>query len=882
VQLSARAGAVVAVLVFVTLGVGCPGRSDLTFGIGAAEHAAYFPIDAASVHALDRVAVDGAIGCASCHAAEESFADFSCVSCHEHRQRGVDPDGSRGMDEVHAGDGAYRYESASCLSCHPGGLAAEISRAEHERFFPIDTGTPHVVTNCAGCHTDTGNRAVVTCTGCHQDTDGDGAGDHDAAPMDAAHGTGMGALGYVWETSRCLTCHPRGEDPGRLDAHDDAFPIATGAVHAGRACTDCHASRQDRGALTCTACHEGESAPDAGDGEHGEARMLQAHNNGAIDGYSWDSVACYGCHQQSQVPGVLDHERFFPIGAGTTHALGTSIDTPAVLVSCQSCHVDPGNARNVDCLSCHAHDEATLAPTHTPFPDYRHESESCVFCHQGGQLRLDHPFFPVAGGTVHALDNADTPAVVDGLLCGECHASQINRTLLSCTSCHEHTATIEADHHGAELSRFGYRHEPAACFTCHRQAQVPGLMDHEPIWPLQAPSGNGRHANRPCVDCHTSRENRAANLSCTACHEPTSAADTRDVHGEPRLAEVHNGISGYAFTPTVCVDCHRDGTGAGAAANLPHDRFPIGAGTTHAVTGNGGQIDCIDCHTTAGRFDLATLDCRACHLQVDDGGGARDVHGEPRLGALHAGVTDYAWSTPSCLECHPNGEPLGTFAHDDFPITTGTAHDGVGCNECHGSTNRTDRTALQCAQCHTTTVNGNPTVTQIHTGVPAFGATSPDCLRCHPTANKVGPMEHNPYFPVDVGTAHGGAAYQAKVTATETSCTACHLSRTDRAQNDCAACHATVPPALATAHSRVRGFSATNSAGCKECHADADVFRLSAHRAFDPRHEGARCNQCHQRRRTDKPWAINFTGPTNCVGCHHNAGCSYTNQGPCD
>jgi predicted CXXCH cytochrome family protein len=120
------------------------------------------------------------------------------------------------------------------------------------------------------------------------------------------------------------------------------------------------------------------------------------------------------------------------------------------------------------------------------------------------------------------------------------------------------------------------------------------------------------------------------------------------------------------------------------------------------------------------------------------------------------------------------------------------------------------------------------------------------------------------------------------VTATETSCTACHLSRTDRAQNDCAACHATVPPALATAHSRVRGFSATNSAGCKECHADADVFRLSAHRAFDPRHEGARCNQCHQRRRTDKPWAINFTGPTNCVGCHHNAGCSYTNQGPCD
>ena len=855
----------------------CVDGGPITFGIGPAEHARYFPIAAGAVHALDTVAVDGAIACASCHAAEETFAVFSCVSCHEHRQGGRDDDGSVGMDEIHAGIPAYRYESSSCLGCHATGQAAELSRGEHDRLFPIDPASPHGATTCSGCHIEPASRAVVTCTGCHQDVDGDGAGDHDAAPMAAAHGTEMVELGYAWDTASCRSCHARAEVPGRLDEHDDAFPIGAGAVHASYSCADCHTSRSERGALACTGCHEQRDGGDA----HGEGAMLAAHDDGAVPGYQWEASACYACHQRAQVPGTLEHERFFPIAAGAVHALGTAIDDPPVTVSCESCHKDPGDARNVSCVDCHAHDALVLAPTHEVFPDYLFESESCVFCHQGGQRRLEHPFFPVLPTDVHAADDTGT-LPIDGITCSECHASQLQRTLLACTSCHEHTATEEADNHGAELGRFGYRYESGACFTCHEVAQVPGRFDHEPIFPLLPPSGAGQHQARGCVDCHATRENRATNLSCTACHEPTSAQDNRDVHGAERLAEVHGALAGYAFTPTVCVECHRDGTAAAAAANLPHDGFPIGAGATHAVIGNDGALDCVDCHRVAGQFDVATLDCRACHLQVDDGGGARDVHGEVRLADLHGGVSGYAFTTPSCLECHPGGEPAGTFAHLDFPITAGTPHAGIGCNECHGSAVRADRNALQCTQCHTTTVNQSPTVTQIHDGVPTFASTSPDCLRCHPNAEPVGPMDHNAYFPVDVGTAHGGSAYAAQVTATETSCTACHLSRTARAQNDCAACHATVPPALATAHSRVRGFSATNSAGCKECHADADVYRLAQHRVFDPRHEGARCDQCHQTSRADKPWGISFTAPTNCVGCHHDPGCSIGNQGPCD
>jgi hypothetical protein len=142
-------------------------------------------------------------------------------------------------------------------------------------------------------------------------------------------------------------------------------------------------------------------------------------------------------------------------------------------------------------------------------------------------------------------------------------------------------------------------------------------------------------------------------------------------------------------------------------------------------------------------------------------------------------------------------------------------------------------------------------------------------------------MPHDAYFPIQTGSAHGGAAYAQKVGATETSCTACHLSRVDRTQEDCAGCHATVPPALATSHSRVRGFQANSSPGCKQCHADAQVYRLSSHGAISPTHEGARCNQCHVVLRTDKPWAIDFGATTSCRACH-NANCSINNQGQCD
>ena len=52
--------------------------------------------------------------CADCHrSAPITYATFSCIDCHEHRQSE--------MDDEHRGVSGYVWDSLACLSCHPDG-----------------------------------------------------------------------------------------------------------------------------------------------------------------------------------------------------------------------------------------------------------------------------------------------------------------------------------------------------------------------------------------------------------------------------------------------------------------------------------------------------------------------------------------------------------------------------------------------------------------------------------------------------------------------------------------------------------------------------------------------------------------------------------------
>lgn len=757
----------------------CDGREGgLGFGINARQHEPFFPIETGK-HALGFAAFDGAISCDSCHAGSTTFKEPSCIGCHEHA--------ADTTNAAHAGLSDYRYASPSCLTCHPRGEPSlELTSAQHDEYFPIDDASAHAPVRCAECHTSTADREVVTCTGCH---------DHDAAPMQVVHGT---MPGYQWDTASCRSCHARAENPGAFD-HAAYFPTSTGTVHEAIACVDCHASRSDRTQAACITCHAHE--PEETDGQHV-----------GVPEYAYDSGSCKLCHAQAQVPGILAHT-FFPIEPGQTHALGsTTVDTPPVTIECATCHQNEESRADTTCLACHAHSEDQLAPTHADIPGYQWTSASCLFCHPGGEPQglIDHVFFPIADGDVH---NA---AAVS---CNQCHASATNRSLLACTSCHEHRLEVtEPPHRGMP----GFAFDSAACVTCHAQAQVPGVFDHEPFFPTAAPSV---HTGFTCADCHASQTNRTQ-IACTSCH--------LGEHDQAPMDATHQGIPDYSWTPASCLGCHPNGTAAGAV--FGHPFFPIAAPSTHSA------FSCVDCHTTPG--DNTRVECTSCHT------GAHDA--QP-MTATHTNVPGYEHATAACLLCHPNGEPQGTIDHDGFfPIAAPAVHQGIACVDCHVNAN--DNSLVGCAQCH---ANDAVPPATVHAGIGGFVNESSACLSCHPRGEPGGLFDHVPFFPIASGTVHQPIG-----------CSECHASTTNRAQTLCAECHASVPPALTTSHAPMRGFVNT-STGCKQCHAEAQVDRASAHTPFRIASGDHRqpCLDCHTSTRADKPWAADFAR-TSCVECH--------------
>lgn len=53
--------------------------------------------------------------CAECHTNASNYAQFTCLSCHEHNKTD--------MDREHRDENGYSYDSAACLKCHPTGNA---------------------------------------------------------------------------------------------------------------------------------------------------------------------------------------------------------------------------------------------------------------------------------------------------------------------------------------------------------------------------------------------------------------------------------------------------------------------------------------------------------------------------------------------------------------------------------------------------------------------------------------------------------------------------------------------------------------------------------------------------------------------------------------
>jgi RecJ-like exonuclease len=218
-------------------------------------------------HQLTRFPLTGthlAVDCESCHppAAQGSLRFVNrpseCVQCHGEAYRlAKEPD--------HLAGGF----PTACDQCHstaswPG------ARFNHAATrFPL-TGAHRAVT-CQECHGD-GVRAgtPTACVACHQ------------AAYDETTDPNHRSAGFP---TACSDCHTTSTWDGAAFDHDASFfPIYSGR-HRGEwtSCSTCHTTPSSFQAFTCLSCHQ-HSRPET-DGHHD-----------GVNGYRYDSQACYSCH----------------------------------------------------------------------------------------------------------------------------------------------------------------------------------------------------------------------------------------------------------------------------------------------------------------------------------------------------------------------------------------------------------------------------------------------------------------------------------------------------------------------------------------------------------------------------------------------------------
>ncbi|MBK6963349.1 MAG: hypothetical protein IPH20_05235 [Bacteroidales bacterium] len=788
--------------------------------------------------------------CRSCH---ESLvftdADPACNACHtDIHEQTVGPD---------------------CERCHTpeSWIINNIVRLHEQTRFPLMGA--HASAECSDCHLSESlvkfEPLSVECYSCHQD-------DYNATTQ-----PNHVAAGY---STGCDECHfVGGYSWKEFSAHDaEFFPIYSGQ-HNGvwNDCSDCHTNPSNYGEFSCTNCHE-----------HNQGDMDDEH--GGVSGYSYNSLACYGCHPTGSGAGSFNHNNTgFPLTGAHTNT------------DCQECHTNGNTAISTVCSECHQDDyNASTNPNHgsVPMPN------TCETCHTTAP-GWKPATFP-NHNEVYALNGAHANISND---CASCHTENYNNTPNTCIGCHqnEYDQANEPPHAASQFS--------TECLTCHTEtAWKPATFDHDgQYFPIYSGKHNGQW--EACSDCHTNASNYAQ-FSCIDCHE----------HNQADTDNEHNGIGGYAYNSPACFACHPTGD-ASAGFNHNTTAFPLtGAHTTtdclacHTNGYTGTTTVCGDCHVTD--YNQATNPnhvsagipntCATCHTTEPGWQPATfPIHNEiyPLNGA-HAVISNNCSdchngnynTTPNtcvgchldnynqtndpphasaqfpteCLTCHTeNAWTPSTFNHDGqyFPIYSGK-HNGewTACSDCH--TNASNYAQFSCIDCHE---HNQADTDNEHNGIGGYAYNSPACFACHPTGDASAGFNHNTTaFPLTGAhtTTNCESCHSNGYAGTTTVCGDCHVSDYNQAvnpnhtalgiPNTCATCHTTNPgwqPATFPTHNQyypLNGAHATISNNCVDCH--------NGNYNTTPN----TCVGCHldNYNQTNDPPHASAQFPTSCQECH--------------
>jgi hypothetical protein len=267
-----------------------------------------------------------AVTCALCHA-DGVYAGkpMACASCHQ-------TDYNNTTNPKHT----LPTFVATCQGCHTTTAWSPASFNHDQTQFPL-TGA-HKAATCAQCHadgvyagkpttctpchqTDYNNTTnpkhtlptfVATCQSCHTTTAWSPAsfnhdltkfpltGAHKAATCAQCHADGV----YAGKPTTCVPCHQTDYNTTTNPKHTPAsFPSTCNTCHTTTAwspatfshtwfrlphhgintCSDCHTNQNDWKVFACINCHT--HSKTVVDGHHTQ-----------VNGYSYDSNACYRCH----------------------------------------------------------------------------------------------------------------------------------------------------------------------------------------------------------------------------------------------------------------------------------------------------------------------------------------------------------------------------------------------------------------------------------------------------------------------------------------------------------------------------------------------------------------------------------------------------------
>lgn len=707
-----------------------------------------------------------AVDCNSCHGAFDSFAQFTCLSCHAHEQAAT--------GALHARVQGYAYDSASCLRCHPNGDATPFadvaSDPAHDLVvqalipaysgFTIATLTPRTETlpmpmnhgaisplpACATCHSGAQyfpgvfHAAVAAqpsqCLGCHAAsmpsglvgpvddtrTPPSGAMRHESAPQDCSvcHATSAWTGAQVHaplgnaQPSTCFECHANSRSRATLT-------LATGTVFdhtsapAMADCAACHASHTtwtggtfhvaNPSLSSCVACHEGER-PVTTAGWSGQSPSFDAVTNaaGVKHGAGLD---CAACHATTQTWA----------GGHYTHASGAS---------CVECHMtqrpdlqanataagmatalgfDHARDGTGDCAGCH---QATVM--RGAYATYGYDPATQTFTNSDWRGGLGYPGSTLIGSVAQSIAVTETYLTRSG---GWITGSTSFTATLYNQMKHTSTAVPAAIAPGPDGSP-----NYSTCSNCHGTGGFAGGTFHPALTTLGYPQPSSQ-----CLDCHV-------NLLPSGIVGPETAAMDHAAFAGVECSTCHSATAGSTWS-SGALHAHFDATGSDCASC----HYPLMADPAQADVTNGTL------YRMSHRSPQMTVqDCAACHSIASFQGGAyhSKMPAQPTSCLDCHAVSTPAGLTNSSTQTTADTAPAGTFdqiSHADANVA------GRDCVACHTSTSVWTQAAFhantaslspsgRCSDCHLNLKPGATFAAQDHSSFSATPGTT-DCVACH-------------------------------------------------------------------------------------------------------------------------------------------------------